>query len=219
MVTLRTSELRAGWWEHALRRRQCYPFQNWRVPEESGHPSKEETGQVTCGLNFSLLNFPINVFASAWITLVSQCVCAVLTTLNNSLLLCSESVCAPKLWFALCVWGDVCMLSGVSAFLSCEYRVLSWRYCTVWICRDVCTQLQVCNLFLVWLLMTVRLSMVILFATVVVPKGAQCHKELYRHRSSCTLICVSIVNIWAIFYILQFPLSCICHSASLFKLL
>lgn len=59
--------------------------------------------------------------------------------------------------------------------------------------------------------------MVILFAAVVVPEGAQCHKELYRHRNSCTLICVSIVNIWTIFYILQFPFSCICHSASLFK--
>lgn len=59
--------------------------------------------------------------------------------------------------------------------------------------------------------------MVILFATVVVPKGCQSHKELYGHRSSCTFVCVSIVNIWTIFYILQFPFSCICHSASLFK--
>lgn len=109
------------------------------------------------------------------------------------------------------------MLSGVSAFLSCEYRVLSWRYCTVWIYRGVCTQLQVCNLVLVcdsWRLWGCQWS---LFATAVVPKGAQCHKELYRHRSSRTFICVSIVNIWTIFCILQFPFSCICHSASLFK--
>lgn len=41
------------------------------------------------------------------------------------------------------------MLSGVSAFLVCEYRVLSFRYCTVCIYRDVCTQLHVCNLVLV----------------------------------------------------------------------
>lgn len=149
MLSHRTFELRSGWWEHALRRRQCYPFQNWRVPEESGHPAKKERGQVTCGFNFSPLSFPVNVFASAWITLVSQCVYAVLT-LNNSLLLSWESVCALELWFTLCVCeGVVCMLSGVSAFLSCEYRVLSWRHCTVWIYRDVCTQLQVCNLFLV----------------------------------------------------------------------
>lgn len=115
---IHNSELRVGWLEGILRRRQCHPFQNWRVPEESGHPSKKERTQVTSVFNFSLLNFPINAFAIAWNTSVSQCVYAVLTTLNNSLLLSSGSVCAQRLWFTLCVCEGMCVCSQMS--------VLSW---------------------------------------------------------------------------------------------
>lgn len=139
----RVTELRGGWLGCVLRSWQCHSSpkldSSW----------KKRGGYVTFGFHSSLqISWCVltcsRIILAFWYIYCLNYVEEFFTGVFRGIFV--HWAC-DLLFIVYFLRGNLCMLSGVSAFLCFKFRVLSWKYYVPYLQRYICTQLQVHNLF------------------------------------------------------------------------